>query len=177
MRVTGIVYPPEASYDLMGLRGLFCSFCGESLYHFYAPSPRAPAGWFYADLRGYVVICEKILAQATEQSLSEEEQLWLDALVAFHKFAKETTANIPADRRSMPVIQGFVDHMKALILGPLKKPESGTPADWEARPRVSWETWNRWSDPQAMLVEASETYYVQGSQGIWRPYGMVEGED
>ena len=177
MRVTGIMYPPNGSRDLMGFRhAMYWDVCVDGIAHFFNGG-RNPGGWFYAYMPGYAGMCDRVLEQAKEQSLSEEEQLWIAALEAFRDYARNLAENRPADRQDIRIIRAFAAHMERLLLGPLKRPAHGTPADWEALPGVSWKQWNEAHDVQRVLVEASHEIQVQGPTGIWRPYGLVEGEE
>ena len=137
---------------------------------------RQPGCWFYAYLPDYARLSGGILDQVRNQSLSDEVQLWIAELATFRDYVRGVVDCPPADRQHVSVIRAVVDHIEPLILGPLKKPGHGAPADWEAVPGVSWAERNKRHDPRELMVSASCMFRVRGPTGIWRPYGFVEGE-
>ena len=176
MRIIGVT-SPESSHDLMELRQHFFYCCTDCCNNFYGGLPNDRGCWFYAELPSHIRTCEQIIDQAEGQPLSQEEEQWLAALTHFLEYIRELAACHPPEPQAMNIIQEFVRRVKPLILGPLVKPTTGSPADWVARDGVTWEEWNREHDPQRELVQASREVMVRGRSGIWRAYGRIEREN
>lgn len=119
---------------------------------------------------------ESILSQACEQyeGLPKEEQQWVKELQDFYddlrsfnwdkynllmsneprrlKYERET--GIRWAERIRRLIAGYIDPYKGI------NPEL-----------------DRLDDPLEYLLSVAETEYIQGPLGIWRPKGMVEGDN
>ena len=131
---------------------------------------------FWPEVSQAVRLCETVLEEAKGKALSEEEEKYLEVLAPFYEYVnglhpdKDSTAD-------MQVILQLVKLIKPLILGPLVKPETGSPAEWIARDDVTWQEWNKWYDPMPDFIRASNQVMVQDEDGMWYPLGLIEEDE
>jgi len=160
----------DKRYDLNGLKGEIRKF-GQYYVLYELARGKAPS-WMLAEnpLDDFIDV---ILDSGKSSAVNAEETEWLENLQGFRSeirgFNAEKYLSMSQDERARySSIQGikFTELLKPLVKGYIDRKDSFCPACPDAKPGVTWESWEYHLNPRRFFDMCNRMIFPRNDQGV-----------